>query len=318
MKVMVQMGSKRVGGGVQMTWMLVGRKKHNYFELHDTHTYISMTNLHWWENNSCHNNVELIELSDWILNALARNLICFADCTFLSQSWLWYLSPDSRNMIFLQFGPSCLGPSCKTSLSCKLASCNQLLVELTQKMPKPFSHQDCREKVCCCCGLRTVKKKKVSEAEELLVRKYAKPEFDSNLREQPCGLCSTCRWYLYACKREERWDDIGRQDPRLRWDAFHLEHSRFREKDHDSDICHVCLLAKWNPVDNPEKRDLMRPTEEMCPEERQKVYKFCTDCYQHIGKGISHKCTSANAKRNLANIVMNLARNMAKEYGSFH
>ena len=212
-------------------------------------------------------------------------------------------------MIFLQFGPSCLGPSCKTSLSCKLASCNQLLVELTQKMPKPFSHQDCREKVCCCCGLRTVKKKKVSEAEELLVRKYAKPEFDSNLREQPCGLCSTCRWYLYACKREERWDDIGRQDPRLRWDAFHLEHSRFREKDHDSDICHVCLLAKWNPVDNPEKRDLMRPTEEMCPEERQKVYKFCTDCYQHIGKGISHKCTSANAKRNLANIVMNLARN---------
>ena len=63
------------------------------------------------------------------------------------------------------------------------------------KMPTyEWSHQDSRDKVCACCGIRTPKKKRMNESEAKLVEKYCKPNFDTTftLREQPAGLCSTC------------------------------------------------------------------------------------------------------------------------------
>ena len=175
-----------------------------------------------------------------------------------------------------------------------------------------WSHEDSRDKVCVCCGIRTPKKKRISENEAKLVEKYCKPNFDTTftLREQPTGLCSNCRWYLFACKRGDKWEN--RPDPRLRWDAFELEHGRFREKDHDLAVCQVCLLAKWNPVGEPEtsadKRYIMKSIKEPVPPERS--YKFCENCYQHIGRGIPHpSCTPARAKKNLANLVSQLSTN---------
>ena len=180
------------------------------------------------------------------------------------------------------------------------------------KMPTyEWLHEDCRDKVCCCCGIRTPKKKRVNENEAKLVEKYCKPNFDTtfSLREQPTGLCSLCRWYLFACKRGEKWEN--RPNPRLRWDAYEMEHRRFRENEHDPDTCQVCLLAKWNPVGEPEtsaeKKYIMRSIKEPVPPE--KSYKFCDICYQHIGRGIPHPCTVASAKKNLANLVSNLTTN---------
>ena len=183
------------------------------------------------------------------------------------------------------------------------------------KMPTyEWSHQDSRDKVCACCGIRTPKKKRMNESEAKLVEKYCKPNFDTTftLREQPAGLCSTCRWYLYACKRGENWEEIQKPDPRLRWDAYEMEHGRFREKEHDPAECQVCLLAKWNPVGEREtsadKRYIMKSIREPVPPER--TYKFCNNCYQHIGRGIPHPpCTPATAKKNLANLVSQLSTN---------
>ena len=153
----------------------------------------------------------------------------------------------------------------------------------------------------------------MTPAEAKLVETYCKPNFDTTftLREQPAGLCSTCRWYLFACKRGQNWDEVRKPSPRSRWDAFEMEHGRFKESAHDPDVCQVCLLAKWNPVGEPErnadKRYIMKSIIEPVPAERS--YKFCDKCYQHIGRGIPHPCTPASAKKNLANIVAQLPEN---------
>ena len=124
---------------------------------------------------------------------------------------------------------------------------------------------------------------------------YCKPNFDTTftLREQPAGLCSTCRWYLFACNRGQNWDEVRKPSPRSRWDAFEMEHGRFKESAHDPDVCQVCLLAKWNPVGEPErnadKRYIMKSIIEPVPAERS--YKFCDKCYQYIDRGIPHPCT---------------------------
>ena len=59
--------------------------------------------------------------------------------------------------------------------------------------PSKFAtHDDCREAVCACCGVKTPKKK-MSVKEEASVIAHAKPEYDSKVRSFPAGLCKTCR-----------------------------------------------------------------------------------------------------------------------------
>ena len=172
-----------------------------------------------------------------------------------------------------------------------------------------FTHEDARDLICCCCGIRTTKKKRVTQNEQKLVQTYCKPNFDSTLREQPSGLCNYCRWYLYACQRGERWEEVGREDPRLRWDVYELEHGRFREAEHTPDSCQICELAKWNPVadPDPQKRYMLQSREPVPEEKKQTSFKFCSHCYQHIGRGIPHPCTPANAKKNLAKIISEMS-----------
>ena len=179
------------------------------------------------------------------------------------------------------------------------------------KMPNfQLTHEQSREKVCSACGVRTAKKKRITAGEEKLLQKYCKPRFDSNFREHPAGLCSSCRWYLFACKRGDNWDEIQKPDPRLKWDAFQLEHGRFKEHLHDAAECQVCLLARFNPVGEPafnaDNMYVMKSWEPVPPE---KTYKFCDKCYQHIGKGIPHPCTVGSAKKHLANMVAQLPTN---------
>ena len=171
-----------------------------------------------------------------------------------------------------------------------------------------YSHEDARQVICSCCGIKTSKKTKMTDNDEALVRKYCKPSYDSTLREQPAGLCNTCRWYLFACKRRDIWVEVGKPDPRVRWDAFELEHRRFSEKDHNRDDCQICILAKENPVqkNNPEMGHMLQPREPLAPEKKE-IFKLCGKCYQHIGRGIPHCCTVANLKKNLANIVSQLS-----------
>ena len=53
--------------------------------------------------------------------------------------------------------------------------------------PKFSTHEDCREAVCCCCGVKT-DKKRISVREEALVVEFAKKEYDSKVQSYPAGL----------------------------------------------------------------------------------------------------------------------------------
>ena len=174
-----------------------------------------------------------------------------------------------------------------------------------------FTHEDARDLICCCCGIRTTQKKRVTQNEQKLVQTYCKPNFDSTLREQPSGLCNSCRWYLYGCQRGENWEEVSKPDPRLKWDLYELEHGRFREAEHTPDSCQICVLAKWNPVadPDPQKRYMLQSREPVPEDKKHTSYKFCAHCYQHIGKGIPHPCTPANAKKNLAKIISEMSEN---------
>ena len=161
-----------------------------------------------------------------------------------------------------------------------------------------LSHLEARDFICCCCGIKLKSRKKIMPSEETKVKLYCKPDYDSALREQPTGLCSSCRLDLFASARRVQWG--GRNpNPREKWDAYELEHGRFKEKEHQPDSCQICLLAHHNPVDEKmrggEWRRMLQSREPVPPEKKKK--RFCTNCYQYIGPGIPHKCTEASAKK---------------------
>ena len=66
--------------------------------------------------------------------------------------------------------------------------------------PKFLTHEDCREAICCCCGVKTAKKR-ISAKEELLVKEHAKKEYNSKIESYPAGLCSNCRRRLFDCAK---------------------------------------------------------------------------------------------------------------------
>ena len=57
---------------------------------------------------------------------------------------------------------------------------------------KTSTHEDCRESVCCCCGVKT-SKKRITVGQQDMVKTFAKPEYDSLVQSFPAGLCNTCR-----------------------------------------------------------------------------------------------------------------------------
>ena len=64
--------------------------------------------------------------------------------------------------------------------------------------PNFNNHEDYREAVCCCCGIKTAKKR-ISVKEEALVVEFAKKEYNSKVQSHPAGLCTNCRRRLFQC-----------------------------------------------------------------------------------------------------------------------
>ena len=57
---------------------------------------------------------------------------------------------------------------------------------------KTSTHEDCRESVCYCCGVKTARKL-ITSGQETMVKAHAHPEYDSPVKSYPAGLCSYCR-----------------------------------------------------------------------------------------------------------------------------
>ena len=117
--------------------------------------------------------------------------------------------------------------------------------------PKFSTHEDCREAVCCCCGVKT-DKKRISVREEALVVEFAKKEYDSKVQSYPAGLCLNCRRHLFQCAKNKKdkvdWDWIGRAYPKLLWDKFELSTERYDPCTHSDVTCTLCQVARYNPI----------------------------------------------------------------------
>ena len=112
-------------------------------------------------------------------------------------------------------------------------------------MPTHFlSHEDGRECVCACCGVKT-DQLRISDCQERLIKKYAHTDYDSSVMSYPTGLCGTCKTNLYRCAKPGGLKN--RQDPKIKWKNFELSKiqvSRF----HDDLNCRICSIARSNPI----------------------------------------------------------------------
>ena len=175
--------------------------------------------------------------------------------------------------------------------------------------PKFTTHEDCREAVCCCCGVKTAKKR-ISVKEETLVKKYAKTEYDSKIESYPAGLCPSCRSRLFECGKGVDWNWLGRPHPKLLWDKFELQNERFDPSTHSALSCSICQVAKYTPVGQKRiskfEKPKLGPKGEFTvnPIPRANSTKICPTCKVVTGPGLSHfPCTSKAGKGNIVELI---------------
>ena len=89
-------------------------------------------------------------------------------------------------------------------------------------MPRVLSHEMCRMRMCCCCGVKLKSPKSMSARLEELVKQWGPdPGFDSQISSYPTGICSTCQRDIYKVKQgkpEAAW--LGPKPPA--WSDFQL------------------------------------------------------------------------------------------------
>ena len=180
-------------------------------------------------------------------------------------------------------------------------------------VPKFGTHEDCRQAICACCGVKTAKKR-ISEKEEFLVKEHAKKEYDSKIESYPAGLCQACRRHLFECAKAKAkgvdWDWLGRPHPKLLWDKFELQNERFDPSQHSALTCNICQVAKYTPVGQKkigtfEKPKLVPKGDSMVnPKQRANSTKICPKCKAVTGPGLSHyPCTLKAGKKNVVELI---------------
>ena len=181
--------------------------------------------------------------------------------------------------------------------------------------PKFSTHEDCREAVCCCCGVKT-DKKRISVREEALVVEFAKKEYDSKVQSYPAGLCLNCRRNLFQCAKNKKdkvdWDWIGRAHPKLLWDNFELSTERYDPCTHSDVTCTLCQVARYNPIGRKKVSKFAKPKlgakgePIVQPKTRVSPKKICPKCMAETGPGLPHsqsQCTSKSAKKNIVEMI---------------
>ena len=175
--------------------------------------------------------------------------------------------------------------------------------------PSKFAtHDDCREAVCACCGVKTPKKK-MSAKEEASVIAHAKPEYDSKVRSFPAGLCKTCRcWKIIIWNTHDQTlclggnysalpmlTGIGLGDRIPKWSgtSLRLEKKRFDEGQHSVDNCQICQVAKYTPISRKKISRLEKPR--VAPDggpivttlKKSSPRKICPTCKAEVSAGIA-------------------------------
>ena len=167
-----------------------------------------------------------------------------------------------------------------------------------------LSHEECRARICACCGVKTPNKKMSSRQEEL-VKKHAHTEYDSSIISYPTGLCSACRANLYHCEKPGGLE--GRSDPREKWKTFQLGNIP-TSRNHDPQTCSLCKVVKQNPVgmkgdQSISPKVLLRGENKTLPPKKVSPKKICMKCKQTIGRGIPHPCTPSSVQKNIVDMI---------------
>ena len=78
----------------------------------------------------------------------------------------------------------------------------KVLTTFRVTMPRVLSHEMCRMRMCCCCGVKLKSPKSMSARLEELVKQWGPdPGFDSQISSYPTGICSTCQRDIYKVKQ---------------------------------------------------------------------------------------------------------------------
>ena len=87
---------------------------------------------------------------------------------------------------------------------------------------KAKTHTEARLSCCAGCGIGRVKLV-VKPAIEILIKKYAHPEYDMKVESYPLGICGGCRNALYSCKTADEKNESVEQKVRAQWSQFQLQ-----------------------------------------------------------------------------------------------
>ena len=81
-------------------------------------------------------------------------------------------------------------------------------------MSPSLSHDQCRAKMCCCCGVKLPKEQLISPKVELMVKMFGPNlSYSSTVASYPTGLCSSCNRVLYKIKVVEPEASWGGSHP---------------------------------------------------------------------------------------------------------
>ena len=102
---------------------------------------------------------------------------------------------------------------------------------------------------------------------------------------------------------------MGRPNPKVKWNKFELDRSRFDESQHSIDSCQVCQVAKYTPIGKKKISSFEKPR--FAPDggpivttlKRSSPKKICLKCKGEVSAGKGHLCTSKAAKRNIVEMI---------------
>ena len=173
-------------------------------------------------------------------------------------------------------------------------------------MPPPLTHDQCRARMCCCCGLKLKKGKIVSVKLEQMVREWGpNPGYDSPIPSYPKVICPTCERALCKVKNGKQETSWGGLHPPS-WGIFHAKKihgvrtcGSVTEPDSEPLLCDICVHVRSNPVGQKgSKSDIPKFVargELSLPQlDTTSSLGWCQQCCQQTGPSISHPCNPAS------------------------
>ena len=116
-------------------------------------------------------------------------------------------------------------------------------------------HEDCRGRLCICCGSKLSTSSVMSTSEEALVKEFRPhPAYDRSILSYPTGLCSTCRHSLYKIRAGTPVKAWGGPQPSS-WAQFNIDTifgvRTCGTKDQKGEVlmCDLCIHIWFNNVE---------------------------------------------------------------------